>query len=51
LSYAGEHWTARRQAERMLGFYHHLIEEYRLSAVKPAFQPALADSQQVNAEF
>jgi len=51
LSYASENWTASRQAERMLHFYHHLIEEYQHRVQKPAFQPALTEAQQVNAEF
>jgi len=51
LSYARENWTAKLQAERMLHFYHHLINVHQESSAQAALPMLLADRQQANIEF
>jgi len=51
LSYARENWTAKLQAERMLHFYHHLINVHQENSAQAALPMLLADRQQANIEF
>lgn len=51
LRYASENWTARRQAERMLHFYHHLISVHQQNSAQSALPMLLTDRQQSNVEF
>ncbi len=51
ISYARENWTAKLQAERMLHFYHHLINVHQENSAQAALPMLLADRQQANIEF
>jgi len=51
LAYASDNWTARLQAERMLGFYSHLITAHQAARQEDQFAMSLTEGQQINVEF